>query len=226
MRYNFSQKRTKQHLIARTPQFFLFAYFIGVLFQPYLAAAESAFVKDNKVCVSGDSRDCFTSTYILAPGELNLVGATFFSWLLFDVYSAALYGTDRLATEKTFDGSDSIALEIRYRRSFKRGEMIDAADKILNAQGAPLDLLRAGLTKINLAYKDVNDGDTYTLVYTPDNLGETSLLLNGELLTTIPGKDFAVYYFNIWLAEKDPFDTKVRESLVNLKCPRPLLACI
>jgi hypothetical protein len=199
---------------------------LSVLLLPFLALAENAADGERTVCVSSDKRDCFESSFSVGRTKIELIGATFFKWFLFDVYSAALYSDNNFAARKSFDGSSPAALQIRYRRSFRAQEMIETAEKVLRNQGAPIDLLKTRLDKINSSYVDVRDGDSYTLVYTPEGEGSTSLIYNGRVLTTVPGKDFAASYFNIWLAEKNPFDEPLREALVNLKCDRPYLACI
>lgn len=198
----------------------------SVIVTPILAAANDESPKPGPYCVSDDNRDCFDAQLQLDSAQVELIGATFFRWFVFDVYSAALYSSTDFASKKVFDGTKPLVLQIRYRREFQATEMIDAAYKILRKQGAPIELMKDRLDRLNSAYKSVKDGDSYTLTYTPESGGSTTLRLNNTNLISIPGKDFAVHYFNIWLSERDSLDSSLRGELVNLKCDKPLLACI
>lgn len=198
----------------------------GVFLMPNLAVAADLSQRPQSYCVSKDGRDCFEAKLELGSAQVELIGATFFRWFVFDVYSAALYSSTDFASKKVFDGTTPLVLQIRYRREFEATEMIDASYKILRKQGAPIELMKDRLDRLNAAYKGVKDGDAYTLTYTPDNGGSTSLRLNDTNLVTIPGRDFAIHYFNIWLSERDSLDSSLRSELVNLKCDKPLLACI
>ena len=53
--------------------------------------------------------------------------------------------------------------------------------------------------RLNAAYRDVAAGDRYQLCHAPG--ADTRLSLNGEELIRIPGDDFAVAYFGIWLRD-------------------------
>ena len=70
--------------------------------------------------------------------------------------------------------------------------------------------LRERLELINRAYRDVREGDSYTLTYVPGK--GTTLRLNGSPLVSIPGHVFATAYFRIWLGD-DPMGVSMRDAL-------------
>ena len=70
---------------------------------------------------------------------------------------------------------------------------------LLQRQGVVMGPLQARLERLNAAYRDVGAGDRDQLCHAPG--AETRLSLNGEELIRIPGDDFAVAYFGIWLRD-------------------------
>lgn len=104
-------------------------------------------------------------------------------------------------------------LELRYHRAFTAVDIIKGGDELLrqNVSAATMEALAGRLADLNRAYIDVKAGDAYTLTYVPGS--GTSLRHNGKVLTTIPGSDFAIAYFRIWLG-KEPMSTTVRDQLL------------
>lgn len=97
------------------------------------------------------------------------------------------------------------SLRFVYKRKLTRQQLIDAANKILPKANDPATLrsISSRLNTINEAYVDVNQGDSYTLTYSPQK--GTTLSLNGLDLATIAGSDFQAVYFSIWLSTRSPF---------------------
>ena len=132
-------------------------------------------------------------------------------WFGFKVYTATLRvpaaGIDPL------DPSSARSLTLKYHRDFSAPDIIQAADELLQRSS---DVNYASLTdrlaKLNRAYKDVVEGDSYTLHYEPD-VG-TTLLLNDVALVTVPGGDFARAYFGLWLRADSPISSYLREKLL------------
>jgi len=116
---------------------------------------------------------------------------------LFRVYDAALYAPAGSQVADLVDGSAPRCLQIEYRRAVTRDIIVEAADTVLRRQGVPVAQLQARLDRLNAAYRDVGPGDRYQLCYAPGT--DTRLALNGQELIRIPGDDFAVAYFGIWL---------------------------
>lgn len=145
---------------------------------------------------------------------LPLCGQGLLEWAGFlDIYTAAFY-LDAEALERWPAIKGSAALEILYDYGFKATELAEGADAILKKQLAP-EALSSLTTQIGLlhgVYQDVEPGDRYRLSYTPE-IG-SRLELNGKLLVTVPGEEFANAYFGIWLGDKG-IDSELAEELLS-----------
>lgn len=155
-----------------------------------------------------------------SPASMEEDGASFerlaqttFRWKsLFKVYDISLYlGTGQKA-EKVL-GDVPKRLELRYHRAFPAAEIVKGGNALLrrNVESRTLATLAPRLADLNRAYVDVREGDAYSLTYVPGR--GTSLRLNGRLLTTIPGHDFAAAYMTIWLGDK-PISVDARDKLL------------
>jgi hypothetical protein len=60
-------------------------------------------------------------------------------------------------------------------------------------------------------FQDVKPGDRYSINYLPEQ--GTELRLNEQLLGQVPGADFAVAYFGIWLGA-EPISKDFRNRLL------------
>jgi len=130
---------------------------------------------------------------------------------IFQIFEAALY-TDFPAQRKEIPGNFPFALTLRYDRNFSAEQLINSGTRILSEQHPADEQIRfkSHLQLINKHYRDVAKGDAYTLAYIPDH--GTTLMLNGEQLVTLPGENFARYYFSIWLGDH-PKTRKLRDAL-------------
>jgi hypothetical protein len=154
------------------------------------------------------------------PDELSedgarfvLVGATTFRWMsVIKVYDARLHLGAGEPSSKVF-ADIPVRLQLTYHRGFTAAEIIKGGDTLLarNVKADALVSLRERLELINRAYRDVREGDSYTLTYVPGK--GTTLRLNGSPLVTIPGHDFAAAYFRIWLGD-DPISESMRDALL------------
>ena len=88
----------------------------------------------------------------------------------------------------------------------------EAADTVLRRQQVDLAPLAARVARLHAAYRDVAEGDRFTLCHAPQT--GTTLLLNGEALVSIEGDDFAQAYFGIWLGE-EPIAPRLREAVLD-----------
>lgn len=145
--------------------------------------------------------------------RFELVGATTFRWMsVIKVYDANLHlGVGEPPTKVFAD--IPVRLQLTYHRGFTAAEIIKGGDTLLarNVKAEALSTLRERLELINRAYRDVREGDSYTLTYVPGK--GTTLRLNGSTLVTIPGQDFAAAYFRIWLGD-DPISESMRDALL------------
>jgi hypothetical protein len=143
---------------------------------------------------------------------LPLRGTSRLVWMrIVTVYDAALY----LPAE--VPRTDSLTdvpkrLDLRYHVSIKAKKFGESAETYLEKNVTPeaLARLRPRIEQINRLYRDVKEGDRYTLSYAPGN--GTTLSLNNEPLGTIEGADFAAAYYTIWLGA-NPISDSMRDEL-------------
>ena len=154
-----------------------------------------------------------TDQLIEDGARFQLVGATTFRWMsIVKVYDARLHLGAGEPPTKVF-ADIPVRLQITYHRGFTAAEIIKGGDTLLarNVKAETLAAMRDRLELINRAYRDVREGDSYTLTYVPGK--GTTLRLNGSPLVTIPGHDFATAYFRIWLGD-DPISESMRDALL------------
>ena len=145
--------------------------------------------------------------------RFELIGTTTFRWMsVIKVYDARLHLGAGEPPTKVF-ADIPVRLQLTYHRGFTAAEIIKGGDTLLarNVKAETLVSLRERLELINRAYRDVREGDRYTLTYAPGK--GTTLRLNGSPLVTIPGHDFAAAYFRIWLGD-DPISESMRDALL------------
>jgi hypothetical protein len=145
--------------------------------------------------------------------RFELAGATTFRWMsIVKVYDARLHLGNGEPAAKVF-ADIPVRLQLTYHRGFTAAEIIKGGDTLLarNVKADALVSLRERLELINRAYRDVREGDSYTLTYVPGK--GTTLRFNGSPLVSIPGHDFASAYFRIWLGD-DPISKSMRDTLL------------
>lgn len=130
------------------------------------------------------------------------------------VYDAALYIDQDAGAEALFDPGVAKRLDIVYRTSIKASDMITAAERTLARQhpDATLARWRDEIDALHAAYRDVQSGDRYALVFQPgDGLW---LEFNGEPVTRVPAAEFAQLYLGIWLGDQ-PLSERLKQALIN-----------
>lgn len=146
------------------------------------------------------------------PVDLVKIGEGTFRWMFLKVYEGALYLDNR---RPDADPLEDVAkcLELRYSLGLTAKQFRESGDGILekNIGEDGMARFKGQLDRINAAYRDVEKGDRYALLYYP---GEgTTLKLNGRPLVTVEGADFAAAYFSIWLGD-NPAKASFREDLL------------
>jgi len=133
--------------------------------------------------------------------------------LLFKLYDAALFAEAGATAEQVLARSCSFCLEFRYLRSISKATILKSADHMLakNLSSEDLSQITAATQQLHAAYRSVETGDVSSLTYIT-GVG-TIFAINGEQLITIPGKDFAQYYLQIWLGER-PVSVQLRDRLL------------
>jgi len=133
--------------------------------------------------------------------------------LLFKLYDAALFAEAGATAEQVLARNCSFRLEFRYLRSISKATILKSADHMLakNLNAEALPQFAAATQQLHAAYRSVETGDVSSLTYIT-GVG-TTFAINGEQLITIPGKDFAQYYLQIWLGEH-PVSVQLRDRLL------------
>ena len=159
---------------------------------------------------------CFTKEIQAGEQTIVLLGRSLFRYWMVDVYSAALYGPEDWRAKRDFQTDAPSILVIEYHRAMQAADLVNAANDVLSRQneGLPPEVVK-GVAKIHSLYKDIYKGDRYELRYHPE--GSTGLWLNGDLVGVVHGREFAKYYFRIWLDSKHPLNTELREDLFGPK---------
>ncbi len=155
----------------------------------------------------------FAEHYTLEQIELKRTGTAVLKWaFLFDVYAGAFYLPEGVAgSEWTKDLPKR--LELSYFRNFSAKDFSSSSDKLLR-ENLPADeyqSLSERLQQFYRLFRDITPGDRYSLTYRPAT--GTELRLNDQLLGAVPGADFAVAYFGIWLGPQ-PIDKTFRDRLL------------
>jgi hypothetical protein len=130
------------------------------------------------------------------------------------VYDAALYIDPDAGSEDLLDPGTAKRLDIVYRTAIKASDMITAAERTLARQHSE-DVLarwREHIDVLHAAYRDVQSGDRYALVFQPgDGLW---LEFNGEPVIRVAAAEFAQLYLGIWLGDP-PLSQRLKQALTN-----------
>lgn len=155
----------------------------------------------------------FEDRVVVNEEELTLNGLAVLKWaMLFDVYAGAFYLPQEVPGPKWTENVPK-KLELSYFRDIQAKGFADASDKILkdNLSAEEYEPLKERLATFYGFFQDVKPGDRYSINYIPGN--GTELRLNGKVMGSVPGHDFAVAYFGIWLGE-NPISKSFRDKLL------------
>ena len=148
--------------------------------------------------------------------SLELHGAGEFTYLGFiKVYDAELYVRTPFSAEEILDENTSKCLKLEYNVGLKAEDFRKSAVKILSRQHVPatLERVKSEIELLHNAYREVGDGDSYSLCYDAESQ-TTTLSLNQQELVSIASPEFAKIYFGIWLGENEPLDEELRNQLL------------
>lgn len=147
-------------------------------------------------------------------GGLELKSTATATWLRFvDVYDAALYTNPDAKARQTLVADQPFSLEILYKVSLSKSQLIEGADVALGRQHSEQEraLYQNDVDALHLFYQDVVEGDRFRLDISSDE--GLSLFFNDELLYQNVSISFARYYVGLWLAE-NPLSDSVRTGLL------------
>lgn len=166
-------------------------------------------------CQSAEIKDVrFDDRVVINGAELHLKGLAVLKWaMLFDVYAGGFYLPENISGSKWTEDLPK-KLELSYFREIEAKGFADASDKLLqdNLSAQEYEKLAERLKVFYGFFQDVQPGDRYSINYNPE-LG-TELRLNNRAMGRVPGHDFAVAYFGIWLGE-NPINKAFRDKLLD-----------
>ena len=152
------------------------------------------------------------------PGKdspnLALSGWAEYYWKgLFPVYAGVLYRQPE-DCEKQVLTDTAKRLEFHYYRNIKGSDFAQAANNYLQKNLTDLEYqaVKSRADRLNACYRDVVEGDRYSLTYIPGK--GTTLALNGQALINIEGTDFQAAYLKIWLGSK-PLSKAFKRKLLS-----------
>lgn len=135
----------------------------------------------------------------------TLSGAEHFRFRLFSVFTGALYQSDEVEGARK--------LNFTYTRRIPGATLVEQGMRVLR-EAHPESALKERqelLDKINLAYRDVREGDRYTFTVIPGR--GTWLHFNDEEVFFVNDYRFGLWYLGIWLGEK-PMSVPLRDALL------------
>lgn len=150
------------------------------------------------------------------PSEMQKLGKGQAYYLKFiKVYDATLYWLENLEEKNILSSDVSKCLALEYSVDVEKNDFITAAKSVLSRQFSKEQLaaVDSEIEILHQGYRDVRDGDNYTLCYNSIEK-VTSLSLNGIKLVAINSPAFAEIYFSIWLGKSNPLDENLRDNLL------------
>ncbi|WP_372591248.1 chalcone isomerase family protein [Guyparkeria sp.] len=161
----------------------------------------------------------FGKTLDEADTTLVLTGAGTASYMIWDVYDAALYAPASAEQAAIMAAEVPMTLVLDYHRDVAVADIRKAAWKALDGQydEASRDALRPKVETLHDAMSDVGDGDRYQLDWRPKmetGEGRLVLKLNGQTRFASDDAELARAYFGIWLGEP-PLSGKLRQALLS-----------
>lgn len=176
-----------------------------------LAAGLSLLIGTSSTVFAGD----FPAQRTLGGTALVLQGSGTASYMIWDVYDAALYAPAEADEQAIVDAEVPMSLILEYHRDVGVEDIRKATWAALDKQyeGEAREALRPKIDAIQGAMIDVTDGDRYRLDWDPAT-ERLTLKLNGELRFASGDRALARAYFGIWLAEP-PLSDKLRTALLS-----------
>lgn len=130
---------------------------------------------------------------------------------IFHVGYAALYKSKCQAINTIFDQS-SKKLRFLYEREIPAHAFREASEEYLQINlKQKYNTWRVKISQFNQAYRDINEGDFYDLIYHPK--AGLQLHLNGFQLATLDDPEIGLAYFNIWFGN-EPFSEQLKKKLM------------
>ena len=150
-----------------------------------------------------------------SPVNFKLRSSYTYKYFFMDIYKVELYSTDT-AYNNILENVPR-KLEFKYYRDLPASLLIEKSIESLNNNPQfNISKFKAEVDKVHNAYQDIRAGDVYELSYIPQQ--GTTLKYNSKEIVSIPGTEFAKFYFAIWLSEYS-FDRQLARNLLAYKNP-------
>ena len=188
----------------------VFAVLVLLLMFVFPRAAVGEDGDPNRTVVSGV---VFENTIERSGQRFDIIGAGLMRYMIIvRGYAAALYLGSGHSAAELFDDIPKW-LEIEYYHNIPAKGFIKATQYGLeaNLSGGEIEQLQPRIDSLYACYRDIKKHDRYSFVFLPDSGSE--LRLNGEVLCTFEGLDFADAIFSVWLGE-NPLDKKLKRHLL------------
>jgi hypothetical protein len=186
-----------------------FLFVLGIMGGGIFRPAQASDFHTAELC---QGRACFKHSTSNVGDGLPLLGIGTMNFLIFEVYSAALYGPPGACTSERILDRVPKVLEIHYLRSVAAEDMRRYTEETIRGHpGLNWLSLAPTMDRVNSSYVAVRRGDRYRLEYVPS--GPLRLLLNGRLVWEVVDDDFARAYFGIWLSRHSISEDLTEELL-------------
>jgi len=178
--------------------FFCLFIFVFIFTDNSIAAASMGIEFKDEITVDGHS--------------LSLHGIGLLKWkYLVKVYLVGLYKPEQVTVDRVL-GDIPKRLEYYFFVDMKASDFQDTGFQLMarNVGEEKAKRLTEELKALNKLYKDVKAGQRYTLTYLPGRGVE--MALDGKVLGSVQGAEFAAAYFSIWLGP-DPVSKSLQEGM-------------
>ncbi len=162
--------------------------------------------------VAAEDESLFAPTMQVGTNALHRVGVGALRRWMIKGCDIALYAPRGVSRARVLEDIPR-CLELHYVHALRPDQFAAAAWDALRRTYRTDELvpLTPRIERLHKLYRPVAKGDRYQLIHEP-GVG-THLWLNGDLLGTVAGADFAAAYFGVWLG-KEPLDKGLRGDLV------------
>ncbi len=132
---------------------------------------------------------------------------------IFQLYDATLLAPSGVEATNLLSAEHPFELQFHFLRSIKKNTVLKSANRMLRKNLLPdqMTTINQQVAQLHAVYKDIEKGDRATLHYHPQT--GTRFDFNNEKCILLPGKDFARYYFTIWLGAK-PISQNMKKALL------------
>lgn len=161
----------------------------------------------------------FPNSVTVAGERLSLNGLGIREATVFnvDVYVAGLYVATRARTaDALLDFTHPIVLDIRFIRDVDQATMNEALEQGFSRNaGGNLSALQARINQLKRWVPNLTNGMIMVFTWTPGT--GLQMKVDGRVLGTITGDDFASVFFRIWLGPNPP-NRSLRTGLLGGAC--------